>query len=152
MWYTKNSVSLSRSTENVPGTTPVRASQISLLMPAFQQYYDTLRSCSRIASESLNTLTYKQFDSHLGCSSGEMHDPVGLPACCLGRSAIAASWVPSRRNEGSRSSTAWASTGATFSIPSLESILVFTVITISGKFHRASSGNVHTRQSKRRPT
>ena len=125
MQYTRNSVLLSRSTEKVPGTTLVRASQMSLLMPAFQQYSGTLRSCSRIASESLNTLTYKQFDSRLEYSSGEVHDPVGLPARSLGGSAIAASWVPGQRNEGSRSPAAWASTGATFSIPSLESIMAF---------------------------
>ena len=126
--YTKNSVSLNRSTENVPGTTLVRASQMSSLMPAFQQYSGTLRSCSRIASECLNTLTYRQYDSRLEVSSGVAHDPAGLSARSLGGSAVAASSAPSRRSEGSRSPAARASTGTTFSIPSLESMSVLTVV------------------------
>ena len=116
--------------ENVPGTTPVQTSQMSLLMPVFQQYSGTLRSCSRIASESLNTLTYRQYDSHLEVSSGVAHDPTGLSAHSWGGSAIAASSAPSQRSEGSRSPTAWASTGMTFSIPSLESISVLTVVQV----------------------
>ena len=119
-----------------------------LLMPAFQQYSGTLRSCSRIALESLNTLTYRQYNSHLGVSSGVAHYPAGLSARSLGGSAIAASLAPSQRSEGSRSPAARASTGATLSIPSLESISVFNGSLSSGRSHRALNGNVQTQQSE----
>ena len=71
-------MSLNGSMEKVTGSTPVRASQISLLMPAFQQCSGTLQFCSRIASESLSTLTYRQYGSHLRNPSGLASDPVGL--------------------------------------------------------------------------
>ena len=126
--YTRNSVSLNKSTEKVPGKTLVWASQISLLMPAFQQYSSTLRSCSRTTSEYLNTLTYSQYDSYLGVSSSKVSDLTGLPAHSLGGSAIAASSIPDQRSEGSRSPAAQTLTGVTFSIPSFESILALTVV------------------------
>ena len=71
---------------------------------------------------------YKQHDSHLGFSPGEVDDPPGPPARSLGRSAIAVSSIPDRRSEGSRSPTAWASTGVTCAIPSFESISALTVV------------------------
>ena len=138
--YTRNSLSLNKSTDNVPSKTLVRASQISLLMPALQQYSGTLRSCSRTTSESLNTLTYRQYDSHLGVLSSEVGDPTGLPAHPLGRSAIVASSVPDWRSEGSRSPTAWASTGVTFSIPSFQSILALAVAYLRVGFTELQTG------------
>ena len=71
---------------------------------------------------------YKQHDSHLGFSPGEVGDLTGPPARSLGGSAIAASSVPDRRSEGSRSPTAQASTGTTCAIPSFESISALTVV------------------------
>ena len=126
--YTRNSMSLNRSTEKVPGNTLVQASQMSLQMPAFQQYSGTLRSCSKTTSESLSTQMYKQHDSRLGFSPGEVGDPAGPPAHSLGRSAVAVSSIPGRRSEGSRSPAARASTGATCAIPSFESISALTVV------------------------
>ena len=74
---------------------------------------------------------YKQHDSHLGFSSGEVGDLTGPTACSLGWSAVVASSVPDWRSEGSRSSAAWASTGATCAIHSFESISALTVVYIS---------------------
>ena len=132
--YTRNSVSLNKSTEKVSGITPVQASQISLLIPAFQQCSGTFWSCSRITSESLNTLMNRQYDSHLQSSSGLVSDPVGLPTRLSGGLSgvslghVTVSFGSGQRSAGSRSPAAWALTGATFSIPSLESILAFTVV------------------------
>ena len=138
--YTRNSVSLNKSMEKVPGKTLVQASQMSLLMPAFQQYSGTLWSCSRITSESLNTLTYRQYDFCLGVLSGKVGHPTGLPACSLGGSAVVVSSIPDRRSEGSRSPTALASTGVTFSIPSFESISALTVVYIRAGFAELQTG------------
>ena len=44
---------------------------------------------SRTTSESHNTLTYRQYDSRLGVSPGEVGDPTGRPADSLGGSAVA---------------------------------------------------------------
>ena len=71
---------------------------------------------------------YKQHDSRLGFSPGEVGDPTGPPTRSLGRSAIVASSVPDQRSEGSRSPAARASTGATCAIPSFESISALTVV------------------------
>ena len=79
-------------------------------------------------SESLNTRIYKQYDSHLVVSSGEVGDPGGPPTHSLGGLAIVASSVPDWRSERSRSPTAWALTGVTFSIPSFVSISALTVV------------------------
>ena len=79
-------------------------------------------------SESLSTRMYKQHDSHLGFSSGEVGVPTRPPARSLGGSAITASSVPGQRSEGSRSPAARASTGVTCAIPSFESILALMVV------------------------
>ena len=71
---------------------------------------------------------YKQHDSRLGFSSGEVGDLTGPPTRSLGRSAVTASSVPDWRSEGSRSPTARASTGATCAIPSFESISALMVV------------------------
>ena len=84
--------------------------------------------CSKTTSESLSTRMYKQHDSHLEFSPGEVGDPTWPPARSLGGSAITASSVPDRRSEGSRSPTARASTGTTCAIPSFESISALTVV------------------------
>ena len=81
-------------------------------------------------SESLSTRMYKQHDSCLGFSSGEVGDPTRSPARSWGVSAIVASSVPGQRSEGSRSPAARASTGATCAIPSFESISALTVVYI----------------------
>ena len=73
---------------------------------------------------------YKQHDSHLGFSSGEVGDPTRPAARSLGGSAIVASSVPDQRSEGSRSPTARASTGVTCAIPSFEFISALTVVYI----------------------
>ena len=82
----------------------------------------------KTTSESLSTRMYKQHDSRLGFSSGEVGDPTWPPARSLGRSAIAASSAPDRRSEESRSPAARASTGVTCAIPSFESISALTVV------------------------
>ena len=79
-------------------------------------------------SESLSTQMYKQHDSRLGFSPGEVGEPPGPPARSLGGSAVAVSSIPDRRSEGSRSPAAWASTGVTCTIPSFESISALTVV------------------------
>ena len=84
----------------------------------------------KLTSESLSTLMYKQHDSHLGFSSGEVGDPTGPPARSLGGSAVMASSVPDQRSEGSRSPAAQASTGATCAIPSFESMSALMVVYI----------------------
>ena len=71
---------------------------------------------------------YKQHDSHLGFSPGEVGDPPGPPAHSLGGSAVMVSSTPGQRSEGSRSPAAWASTGATCAIPSFESISALTAV------------------------
>ena len=73
---------------------------------------------------------YKQHDSRLGFSCGEVGDPTGPPARSLGRSAVVASSFPDWRSEGSRSPAARASIGSTCSIPSFESISALTVVYI----------------------
>ena len=73
---------------------------------------------------------YKQHDSCLGFSPGEVGDLPGPPARSLGGSAIAVSSIPDQRSEGSRSPAARASTGMTCAIPSFESISVLTVVYI----------------------
>ena len=73
---------------------------------------------------------YKQHDSRLGFSSGEVSDPTGPPTHSLGGSAIVASSIPDQRNEGSRSPAARALTGVTCAIPSFESISALTVVYI----------------------
>ena len=108
-------------------------------MPAFQQLSGTLRSCS---TTSLSTWMYKQHDSCLGFSPGEVGDPPGPPAQSLGGPAMAVSSIPDWRSEGSRSPAAWASTGATCAIPSFESISAFNGSLHSCRFNRASNGNV----------
>ena len=128
--YTRNSVSLNKSTEKVPSNTLVQASQMSLQMPAFQQYSSTLRSCSNTTSESLSTRMYKQHDSHLGFSTGEVGDPPGPPTRSLGGSAVVVSSIPGQGSEGSRSPAARASTGKTCAIPSFESVSTLTVVYI----------------------
>ena len=79
-------------------------------------------------SESLSTQMYKQHDSHLGFSPGEVSDPTEPPARSLGGLAIMASSIPDWRSEGSRSPTARALTGTTCAIPSFESISALTVV------------------------
>ena len=149
--YTKNSVSLSKSMEKVPGSTPVWASQVSLPIPAFQQCSGTLRSCSRVISESLNTLTYRQNVSCKQYSSSPANDPVGPSALQWGGSPVVScghvtvSVCSGWRSAGSRSPTTWASTGATFYIPCLESISASHSDITSDRFGRASSENVQTR-------
>ena len=85
---------------------------------------------------------YKQHDSHLGFSPGEVGDPTGPPAHSLGGSAVKASSVPDQRSEGSRSPAARALTGVTCAIPSFESISAFNGSLHMGRFNRASNGNV----------
>ena len=79
-------------------------------------------------SESLSTQMYKQHDSRLGFSPGEVGDSTGPPTHSLGRLAFVASFVPDRRSEGSRSPAARALTCATCAIPSFESISALTVV------------------------
>ena len=67
---------------------------------------------------------YKQYDSCLGFPSSAVRDPTGPPTF-LGGLAIVASSILDQGNEGSRSPTAWASTGVTFSISSFESFSAF---------------------------
>ena len=87
-------------------------------------------SALKLRQESLSTQMYKQHESRLGFSSGEVGDPTRPPACSLGGSAVAASSVPGRRREGSRSPAARASTGVTCAISSFESISAFMVVYI----------------------
>ena len=81
-------------------------------------------NCSNTTLESLNTWTYKQYDSRLGFPSGAVGDPTRPPSFLDGLAVVASS-IPDRDNEGSRSLTTWASTGATSSIPSFKSISAF---------------------------
>ena len=73
---------------------------------------------------------YKQHDSHLGFSPGEVGDPTGPPARSLGGSAVTASSVPDWGSEGSRSPAAQALTDVTCAIPSFESISALMVVYI----------------------
>ena len=91
---------------------------------------------------------YKQHDSLLGFSPGEVGDPPGPPTRCQGGSAVVVSSIPGQRSEGSRSPAAWASTAMTCTIPFFESISALMVVYVCVGLTELRTGMLQTQQSE----